>query len=157
MINNQSRTFFITSITYNRQPIFRREPMARLLLEILFAYRDQGLFRVHEFVLMPDHFHMLLSPSEKLSLEQAVQRIKGGFSFRAGKEHDSRQEIWQRSFTHHHIREVEDYRRHRDYILQNPVRARLVRDAREYAYSSARAEFKMDAAPDFAAAKAAFL
>jgi REP element-mobilizing transposase RayT len=96
--------------------------MAQLFLETLFHYRKEGAFLLHEFVVMLDHFHVILTPSDKLSLERTIQRIKGGFSFRAGKEINPKMEIWQRSFTHRLLLNAEDYARHRDYICRNPVR-----------------------------------
>src|SRR5262249_26102830 len=137
--------------------IFRYERSARLFLDVVFSYRDEHLFLIHEFVLMPDHFHLIITPSESLSLERVLQRIKGGFSFRYGKDINSKREIWQKSFTLHHVMDQRDYDYHREYILQNPVRARLVEGPAEYPYSSARPEFKTDAAPEFSAAKAAGL
>src|SRR5262249_18004486 len=100
-MNIQSRTFFVTSTTFNRAPIFRYERSARLFLDVVFSYRDEHLFLIHEFVLMPDHFHLIITPSESLSLERVLQRIKGGFSFRYGKDINSKREIWQKSFTLH--------------------------------------------------------
>jgi len=76
--------YFITASTFQRRPLFRKEPMARLFLEVLFHYRDKKNYLLHEFVLMPDHFHLLLSPT--LSLERSLQLIKGGFSYRAKRE-----------------------------------------------------------------------
>jgi len=49
--------------------------MARLFMEVLFHYRDKRNYFLHEFVLMPDHFHLLVSPT--LSLERSLQLIKG--------------------------------------------------------------------------------
>ena len=43
-----------------------RRRAARLLVDVLFHYRRQGKFLLHEFVLMPDHFHVLLTPAETL-------------------------------------------------------------------------------------------
>jgi putative transposase len=34
---------------------------------------------------MPDHFHILMTLGREISIERAVQFIKGGFAFRAGK------------------------------------------------------------------------
>ena len=68
--------------------------MATLFLETLTGYRAQGKFFLHEFALMPDHVHLLLSPCGEITVERAVQLIKGGFSFRAGKELGFRGEIW---------------------------------------------------------------
>lgn len=96
---------------------------------------------------MPDHFHLILTPKETLSLERAMQYIKGGFSFRYGKEINERREVWQKSFTNHRIRDAMDYARHRDYIHQNPVRAKLLERAELYPYSSAFPGFELDPPP----------
>lgn len=45
--------------------------------------------------------------------------------------------MWQESFTNHHIRDCEDYQRHREYIRLNPIRAGLAARPEEYPFSSA--------------------
>jgi len=137
------RTFFITTNTYQRQPIFRYEAKAKLFLEVLYHYREQKKYLLHEYVIMPDHLHALITPAAELSLERAVQFIKGGFSYRVGKGVT----VWQASFTNHRIRDSEDYDQHRNYILRNPVRARLAASASEFLYSSANAGCTLDPAP----------
>ena len=137
------RIFFITTITAQRQPIFRRETTANLLLETLAHYRDQGKYLLHEFVIMPDHLHALITPADEISLERAAQFIKGGFSFRL----KWRGPVWQASFTNHRVRDPEDYAEHREYIRLNPVRARLVERAEEYPYSSAAGRQRLDPVP----------
>jgi putative transposase len=84
---------------------------------------------------MPEHFHVLITPS--VTLERAVQFIKGGFLFRAKKELQSSMEIWQSGFSDHRIRDAEDYRVHVEYIYRNPVGRQLVELAVEYPYCSA--------------------
>src|SRR5437762_7337057 len=106
------RTFFVTTSTADRIPIFRHENAARLFLTVLYEYRKKGHYLPHEFVIMPEHFHLILTPKETLSLERAVQYIKGGFSFRYGKEINQRREVWQKSFANHHIHDATDYERH---------------------------------------------
>jgi len=64
----ETRTFFITATTWGRRPIFRSEPMAQLFLDTLQHYRAQQKFLLHEFVLMPDHFHLLLTPAPEVSI-----------------------------------------------------------------------------------------
>ena len=78
-----------------------------------------------------------------ISLEKAVQFIKGGFSFRL----KSKLPVWQPSFTNHRIRDAEDFERHRDYIRMNPVRASLVGKVEDYPYSSANGKFAIDPIP----------
>jgi len=141
------RTFFVTSVTWERRALFRSERAARLFLDALFEYRDQGTFQLYEFVLMPDHIHSLLAPKPTLALERVMQFIKGGYSHRFMKETGSRMEIWERGFTNHRIRDVVDYEKHRQYIHFNPVRARMVEAPQDYPYSSAHAGFRLDDAP----------
>jgi len=139
------RTFFVTTVTALRQPIFRREETANLFMTTFSHYRDQREFLLHEFVVMPDHVHLLVTPSGEISLERAMQFIKGGFSFRYGKR--SKGAIWQESFTNHRIRDEEDYEKHREYIRLNPVRAGLVQRPEDYPYSSAANKIDLDPMP----------
>jgi putative transposase len=143
----EERTFFVTSVTYGRRQAFRRESWANLFVEVCQENRRKGRFLLHEFVLMPNHFHMLLTPAPEVSLEKAMQYIKGGFSFRVKKELQSNLEVWQPSFTEHRIQDWSDYSHHCEYIRQNPVRARLVVQAADYPYGSASGRFELDGAP----------
>ncbi len=126
-------------------PIFRVEARARLLIDVLSDYRDQGKYLLHEFVVMPDHLHLLLTPAPEISLERAVQFIKGGYSYRLGK--IDKIQVWQPSFTNHRIRDAEDYQRHCEYVRLNPVRAKVARDAAGYPYSSTGAGLQLDEVP----------
>ncbi len=121
--------------------------MSSLLLDVLQDNRKQKRFLLHEFVVMPDHFHLLLTPAPDVSLEKCLQYIKGGFSFRARKELDFKQEIWQQSFTEHRVKDAADYERHREYIWRNPVKKFLVEEASLFPYSSAYPGAEIDAAP----------
>ena len=134
----------ITSATWGRRALFQREPWARLLIDTLYHYRGSA-YLLHEFVVMPDHIHVLLTP--RTSLEKAVQFIKGGFSYRAKKELGSNMEVWQKGFCDHRIRDGGDYLQHVSYIQQNPVRKHLCERSEEYPYSSARAEYELDPVP----------
>src|SRR5439155_10930581 len=82
--NTGHTCYFITASTFQKQSLFQSERMAQLFLEVLLHYRKQGKYLIHEFVLMPNHFHLLITPLE--TLERALQLIKGGFSHRARKE-----------------------------------------------------------------------
>ena len=147
------RTFFATAVTWQRRCLFSSDAVARTLLETIYTYRAEKRFALHAFVIMPEHMHLLITPGEVISLENAMQFIKGGFSFRMRKERPNLL-IWEKSFTNHRIRDVEDYERYREYIHQNPVRRGLVRLASEYPYSSAHSGFELDPPPVATAAKA---
>lgn len=138
-------TFFVSAQTWERQRLFHSTKMAEPFVSTLFSYRTAGKYLLHEFVLMPNHFHLLITPAE--ALERALQFIKGGFSYRAKKELGYLHEIWQRGFSDHRIRNLTDYLQHRTYIHQNPVEARLVSKAEDYPYSSASGKYQLDPIP----------
>ena len=137
-------TYFVTFSTWQRRRLFVVDSYARLFLKTLYGYRRQGRFQLHAFVLMPEHVHMLLTPAGDVTLERAMQLIKGVYSHAFGLEF-GRKEVWQRGFTDHRIRNVEDFARHRDYIHKNPVARGLVEKAVDYRCSSAFPGYKLDA------------
>jgi putative transposase len=136
-------TYFVTFLTWQRRRLFVVDNYARLFLKTLYGYRRQGAFRLHAFVLMPEHVHLLLTPLGDVTLERALQLIKGGYSRAFGLEFGPK-EIWQRGFTDHRIRDAGDYESHRVYIHQNPVKRGLVELAADYRLSSAYPGFKLD-------------
>jgi putative transposase len=125
-------TYFVTSATFNRRRLFQVAANAELFLEVLQKYRREGHFKLHAFVVMPDHIHLLLTP-QGASIERVVGLIKGGYSHRVG----SKFPVWQRGFTDHRIRNEDEFQTRREYIHQNPVRARMVEVAGLYPFSSA--------------------
>jgi REP-associated tyrosine transposase len=122
--------------------------MAGLFLDVLYSYRDQQKLLLHEFVVMPNHFHLLITPSADISIQRAMQFIKGGYSFRAKKELGFQGELWQKSFYDHRVRDWEELVRFRNYVHDNPVRRGLAASACEYPYSSANPKFTLDEVPE---------
>jgi putative transposase len=133
--NTGSGTYFITACCYQKSRFFQSSRMAELFVDVLFQYKVKGSFLLHEFVLMPDHFHLLITPLQ--SLEKTLQLIKGGFSYRARKELGFVGETWEKSFYDRRVRDLEEYLACRSYIRMNPVRKGLVPAQEEYPYSSA--------------------
>jgi putative transposase len=145
--NTGSGTYFITASCWEKQRLLQSDRMAKLLMDLLFHYQGQKKYQLHEFVVMPDHFHALLTPLPPVTLERAIQFIKGGFSFRSKRELGLQGEVWQTSFYDHRVRDTNEYSRFRHYIHMNPVRRGLVPRPEEFPYSSAILE--LDEAPQW--------
>jgi len=96
--------------------------IAEILLQTMVSHRDRGAYLLHEFVIMPNHFHIVPTPSATTSLEKAVQFIKGGSSFEIHKQRGPKMVIWQEGFHDWTMRDVDDWRSKVDYIRMNPVR-----------------------------------
>ncbi len=140
------RTFFVTSVTNGRQSFFKTADAAELLIDTLYSYRAEGRFELHEFVIMPDHFHLIITPEERIPLEKAIQYIKGGAATRARRELGL-SGVWQPKPKNHRIRDAADYEAHRDYIFDNPVRAGLALYPEDFPFSSAKHRDNLDPRP----------
>lgn len=114
--------------------LFQSERNATLLVDVLRSYVAAGKFQLHDFVVMPDHLHLLLTVPGDTTVEKAMQLIKGGFSYRLKKELGYLGEVWQRGFSELRVDNPESYRRHREYIAQNPVKAGLVDSPEKFPY-----------------------
>ncbi|MGB7584588.1 MAG: hypothetical protein WBM11_07070 [Terriglobales bacterium] len=82
-----------------------------------------------------------------MTIERAMQLVKGGFSHAAGEQRGHGKSLWERGFTDHRIRDGQDFEHHRNYIHANPVDGKLVEWACEYRYCSAFPGFKLDPWP----------
>ena len=126
-------TYFVTANCAGKRSLFQVDRNSALLFQVLQHYREH--YKLHAFVLMPDHFHLLLTP-QAMTLERCLQLIKGGFSRRYHLE-GGLKDVWQKGYADHRCRDREDFVKHKTYIEQNPVAAGLCPSAGEYAWSSA--------------------
>jgi len=132
----ESRTFFVTTRTAGGRSLFRTTRMAELLIDVLRSCVKAGRFTIHDFVVMPNHVHILLAIPGGQTIERAMQFIKGGFSFRAKSELGFQGEIWQRGFSDVRIVDESSFQSHRSYIDNNPVRAGLASVPEDYPHGT---------------------
>jgi putative transposase len=143
--NTGNGCYFITASTFQKRNILQSDRMAGLFVDVLSHYRRQEKYLLHEYVVMPDHFHLLLTPRE--TLPQTMQLIKGGFSYRAKKELTFAHDIWQPSYYDRRVRNAEEYFAFREYIRRNAVKRGLAVGPEQYPYCSASPELLLDPAP----------
>jgi putative transposase len=129
----ETRTYLVTAVTAQRHSLFQVTATAELFERTILDYRNQGKFLLHAFVIMPDHFHALITPAPNVSLEKAMQFIKGGFSFRL----KSKLDVWMRGFNESQIMTKEKFMNSVRYIEENPVRRGIASTAQAYPFSSA--------------------
>ena len=133
------QTYALTAVAHERRRIFQRAINADLLIATILRYRDGGRFLLHGFVVMPDHLHVLLSPSD--SIEKVAQLIKGGYSFAVRKQYTG--EVWQSGYFAHRITNADDYAAQLTYIANNPLRKNHV----DYPYVHTTGTWTLDPAP----------
>jgi len=125
--------YFLTCCTADRVPILASDRIHKAFL----AFSREALTRdifVGRYVLMPDHFHLYVkvpAPSENLS--RWVKSLKNYLSH-ALKLGNVAAPHWQKGFFDHVLRSSESYSDKWLYMVENPVRAGLVKDWRDWQF-----------------------
>jgi putative transposase len=140
-------TYFVTTNTFQSTFLFQVEETARIIIDKMLEYRDKGNYLLHDFVLMPNHLHLILTPADTVTLEKAMQLIKGGSSHEIHRVRGGRLEIWQSGFHESRVTSWSDYQKKRDYVWFNPVTAKLVEMPESWAYGSASGGYQLDPIP----------
>ena len=123
---------FVTIATRDRRPTFEISRLADLLIDTLLHYRTLGHYKLHAYVVMPCHLHVILTP-QSIALEHAVELIKNGFAYRL----DTNLPVWEHGFTAYSVANMHDLETVRAYLHDLPVRANLCATAELYPHSSA--------------------
>ncbi|NIM98345.1 MAG: transposase [candidate division Zixibacteria bacterium] len=102
----------------------------------LAAVNDRAAFIIMAWVVLPDHFHMVIDPKQH-DISNLLQRIKMSFGALWRKRRNvTSGRVWQNRFWDHIIRDQTDLNRHIDYVHFNPVRHKYVDSPFEWQYSS---------------------
>ena len=116
-------------------PTYLRMPAVANVVIAAIRRGMPGDYLLYTWVVMPNHVHLLLTPKIEPSI--ALRRLKGASAREANKLLGlTGQPFWQDESYDHLVRNQEEFGRIEHYILQNPVRAGLVRVEEEYPWSS---------------------
>jgi putative transposase len=103
----------------------------------LLRIASEQWFSVFAYCFMPDHLHVLLeAQSDGSECLRFISRAKQFSGFYYSKAFGER--LWQRYGYEHTLRDGDDPLVVARYILENPVRARLVVNAEDYPYSGSQ-------------------
>ena len=142
-IHLNDHPYITTTVTNNREQIFKDSKAADIVLDAILFGRSQKWYYLLSFVIMPDHMHLIIIPREK-NISECMKSIKG-FSARKINEGFSRRgSIWQRGFYDYILDSEEMVISRIRYIEENPVRKGMVRYAEDYRYSSVRCREETD-------------
>lgn len=128
------RTFFATTKTYAGRRLLQSDRNAILLIDVLRSYVAARKFQLLDFVVMPNHLHLLITVPRGVTIERAMQLIKGKFSFRLKKEFGYPREVWQAGFYETRADTKASIAGYREYIAQNPVKAGLAESPGQFPY-----------------------
>jgi putative transposase len=142
-------TFFLTLVTYQRQPLFAQPENVVLLRQAVATVRAEFSFEIVGAVVLLEHLHFIWTlPPEDSNYSQRVGRIKVLFTralkskqlaneaLPISRSKHREQDVWQRRFWEHTIRNENDLRNCLNYIHYNPVKHGLVSCPHLWQYSS---------------------
>jgi REP element-mobilizing transposase RayT len=150
---------YLTGNVINRIQIFQREDCCKGFLEVLSDQLKKWPSKLIAYVIMPDHFHLMLNPRDgdiqglggalkSLSAKKIVE-LTGGRQFRlkVPDKDGSTHQVWQESFKAFPLWSGWMIKQKINYIHSNPVRAKLVNSAKDYPWSSFTAFYWQDQNP----------
>lgn len=146
---------YITAVTHNRVPVFQSETACRIFIDQLREIKETHPFELIGYVLMPDHFHMLVrlpdDDVEKfllrlrgLTARKIIAWLKSGgykgsllkLKLPAVGRRKTSYAVWQPKPLVVDIYTVRFLKQKLDYIHMNPVRAGLCKTPGEWRWSS---------------------
>src|SRR6185437_15488699 len=123
-------SYFFTIVTYRRRRVLETEESVQRLRAAVRSVQQQWPFDVVAAVVLPDHLHFIWTlPPNDSAYSRRIGRLKALFSSDQGahiassgsRRKHREQEIWQRRFWEHTLRDVDDLKNHLDYIHYNLV------------------------------------
>lgn len=124
--------YYITFCTTQKQPVLDNSKVHDLFR----AYAEKGArdfdVAVGRYVIMPDHIHLFVRGHPEFRLAYWVRGLKRAIS--DGMNSDRKPGLWQSSFFDHLLRHSESYHAKWNYVVQNPVRAGLVKSADDWQF-----------------------
>jgi putative DNA methylase len=115
--------------------VWLKEPrIASLVVSGIESVGTKGLCRVHAWVVMPNHVHLLIEP--RVPMRLITRAIKGPSARYANLLLGRTGNFWQDECFDHWIRNGAEFEKVKRYIEQNPVRAGLVMDSALWPWSS---------------------
>jgi putative transposase len=133
-IATQDRIFFVTANLLRTQN-FLSEIERDTVLQVLDSQRERGAYSLFAYVVMPDHFHLLLRP-HNADLSAGMRAVKSISGLRIARLRGTKGAIWQPRYFDNVIRHVRNFWEKLDYIHNNPVAAGLVERAEHWRWSS---------------------
>jgi REP element-mobilizing transposase RayT len=112
-------------------------PNIAALVEKALLHHHKRRFRLHAWVVMPNHVHTLIEMGET-PLTKIVQNWKSIVAVEANKVLARSGPFWRPDYWDHYMRNAEQKRKTMRYIENNPVKAKLCRAPKDWPFSSAR-------------------
>ena len=141
-------SYYLTVVTYRREPLLVDN--IELLRKAFRLSKKKYTYKIDAIVILPDHFHMIITPEISKDYSKIIRAIKRSFVY--GLDENIKAEaklyvsdakykrghsgIWQERFYEHTIRDEKDFLEKMVYIKNNPIKHQLVERLEDWEYTS---------------------
>ncbi|MBI4685490.1 MAG: transposase [Nitrospirae bacterium] len=129
----------ITQRGNNKEKTFFDDEDKRFYLDALQRYKDKYKMKILAYCLMGNHVHILAMPEKETSLARGIGGTNLLYTQYINRKYNRSGRLWQNRFFSSVIEKEPYLWAVIRYIEQNPIRAKLVKRAEDYQWSSARA------------------
>ncbi len=129
----------ITQRGNNKEKAFFDDEDRRFYLDVLRRYKDKNQMKILAYCLMGNHVHILAVPEKETSLAKGIGGTNLLYTQYINRKYNRSGRLWQNRFFSSVVEHEPYLWALMRYIEQNPVRAKLVKRAEDYEWSSARA------------------
>jgi len=120
----------------NRQMVLAAREDKQAFLGTLNKYKKRFKFKLYGFVLMDNHVHMILETTSQNNISKVMQAITLSYSQKFRNKYNYTGYVWQGRFKSSIISGEIYIVECINYIHNNPVRANMVNEAKDYLWSS---------------------
>ncbi len=113
-------------------------PDIATIVENCLLHDEAKRYRLHAWVVMPNHVHVLFTTQAGHSMSSVIQQWKSVSAHRALRLLHPMDGFWQGDYYDRHIRNESHFASAVQYIENNPVKAGLCRSPEQWRFSSAR-------------------
>ena len=129
-------TYFVTARTFDKRKYFNTYKKLFILTDRLEKVRTRYQVTLHAWVVLANHYHILLTLQDGNTLSQIIKCINGGSSYALNKiDNTSGRQIWW-NYWDRCIRKEKDFYTRFNYIHHNPVKHGYVKTNGDYVFSS---------------------
>jgi putative transposase len=127
----------------SNSPVWLKNENVASIVAENFHRNDSQIFRLDAYCIMPNHVHAVIAPLRKTELEYVslatmMQLLKGRTSREANLLLGRSGPFWAQESYDHVVRDAEEWQRIVAYVLNNPVKAGLVKDWKDWKWSYRR-------------------
>jgi REP element-mobilizing transposase RayT len=136
-LEHAGAVWHVTSRGNERRDVFADDLDREKWLDVLARVVDLSAWRLHAYVLMSNHYHLIIE-TPKPTLSRGMRQLNGVYTQRFNRRHERVGHLFQGRFKAILVQKDSHLLELARYVVLNPVRAGLVRSARNWRWSSYR-------------------